>query len=505
MQFIQNIKKDKYVLLSFLIFSFISLFFGTKSSLFYSFNDWVDPNAYFTMAKGWVNGYIPYKDLFDHKGPLLYVIFGIGYIISNDSFFGMYILQSISLTIVLYFIYKLAHLFICREYAYLVSFLFSIVYFRTNMQGASCEEFILLFQTIGLYLFFKHFIDKDNPRNLYNLFIQGLLIGSILLIKFNLIIFWFFPLSAIIIQCIIDRNYKLSIQYIATTILGILTIILPFAIYFYRVNGLSDLWESYIVFNTLYGSGFSSEIFMGILTMLLKKHTLIALFMVIGVLYFTFSKSKINNILFRISILLMFISTYFSIFKSKYYIYYPIAIIIITVLGFIAIFCIVERIRIWKKEKYKYLLIITSLLIIISINIFLKLKMIQGRNNAYFQIEFTDYMKANSQGEDITILNTSMDDGYFLLTNTIPPNKYYYRPNIPDEVYPNIMENYINTIKSTSAPLYLTVFKSISIKRKLNDPDSFYTLIESKYDIVKVHTIYDEWPATQYTLYKRKK
>ena len=61
---------QSFVLL--ILVSFCSLLFCTKNSWLYSFNDWVDGNAFFTMGKGMVNGLVPYKDLFEQKGPLLY-------------------------------------------------------------------------------------------------------------------------------------------------------------------------------------------------------------------------------------------------------------------------------------------------------------------------------------------------------------------------------------------------------------------------------------------------
>ena len=54
------------------IFSFLLMFFCTRSSPLYRFNGWCDINAYYTMGKGLFNGKIIYKELFDHKGPLLY-------------------------------------------------------------------------------------------------------------------------------------------------------------------------------------------------------------------------------------------------------------------------------------------------------------------------------------------------------------------------------------------------------------------------------------------------
>ena len=71
-----------------LIISFCVLTVCSKNSPIYEFNDWVDGNAFFTMGKGIANG-LPYKDLFEQKGPLLYLIYALGYLISNDSFLAL--------------------------------------------------------------------------------------------------------------------------------------------------------------------------------------------------------------------------------------------------------------------------------------------------------------------------------------------------------------------------------------------------------------------------------
>jgi hypothetical protein len=71
--------------LFFLVLSFGVLFVCSASSPLYPINDWTDVNTYFTMGKGVVHGRIPYRDLFDHKGPLLYLLYAVGYLISRDT------------------------------------------------------------------------------------------------------------------------------------------------------------------------------------------------------------------------------------------------------------------------------------------------------------------------------------------------------------------------------------------------------------------------------------
>ena len=76
------------------IWSFISavcvLLFTTRSSVLFACNNWDDANSYFTMGKGMMNGLVIYRDLYDQKGPFLYLLYGIAYLISNKSFQGVF-------------------------------------------------------------------------------------------------------------------------------------------------------------------------------------------------------------------------------------------------------------------------------------------------------------------------------------------------------------------------------------------------------------------------------
>ena len=72
--------------------SFIFLLICTKSSPLYVLNDWYDAECFFTVGKSMIKGKVPYLDLFEQKGPLLFLIYGIASLISNNSFIGVFIL-----------------------------------------------------------------------------------------------------------------------------------------------------------------------------------------------------------------------------------------------------------------------------------------------------------------------------------------------------------------------------------------------------------------------------
>ena len=104
-----------------------------------------------------MNGLVPYKDLFEQKGPILYFIYGIGYLLDNDGFTGIYILEVLSSTILCYCLYKLSKLMICPLYSFFATLLtFVVISSSTSfVQGGSAEEFVLPLIAFSLYSFFS--------------------------------------------------------------------------------------------------------------------------------------------------------------------------------------------------------------------------------------------------------------------------------------------------------------------------------------------------------------
>ena len=77
------------------------LLIASTGSPLYATNFWTDTNIYFTIGRGMRQGLMPYTDLFDHKGPLLYVLYALGALVSDTSFFGVFLLEVASLTAML--------------------------------------------------------------------------------------------------------------------------------------------------------------------------------------------------------------------------------------------------------------------------------------------------------------------------------------------------------------------------------------------------------------------
>lgn len=93
----QAIVKDKNILILLSLYSFLLLFFCSKMSPLYPINEWSDVNLYYNIGKAIFNGRTLYAEAFDHKGPLIFFIYGIGYAISNTSFIGMFLMYIFSI------------------------------------------------------------------------------------------------------------------------------------------------------------------------------------------------------------------------------------------------------------------------------------------------------------------------------------------------------------------------------------------------------------------------
>ena len=133
-----NSKKIKVLLFCFLI-SFICITICSKNSFLYPFNNWPDENAFMTVGKSWYHGMIPYKDIFEQKGPLLYFMFMICYMISHNSFIGVYLFELVSFTLCLYYISKIIRLYLDDKIQYLILPLFASIILKLSLDFAKSK------------------------------------------------------------------------------------------------------------------------------------------------------------------------------------------------------------------------------------------------------------------------------------------------------------------------------------------------------------------------------
>ena len=103
-------KYKYYIFLS--TFLWVILFIISPDSYTHLLFDRDDSAIFFTSGKALMNGLTPYVDFADSKGPLLWLIYGIGYLISHYDYTGVFWLSWIAYSITFAFIFRISRIFL---------------------------------------------------------------------------------------------------------------------------------------------------------------------------------------------------------------------------------------------------------------------------------------------------------------------------------------------------------------------------------------------------------
>ena len=243
-------KKEKMQCIGFALFvSFCFLTICSRSSFIYPFNNWDDSNSYFTMGKILMNGGILYRDAFDQKGPLLYFIYGLGYLLSHTSFLGIFLLEILSFSIFLSAEYHIARLYINHKSSLctLPFVALSVLVSKSFYWGGCAEEFCLPLFAWGLYFSVRYFKETyPAPMSSKIVFLNGFFAGCILLIKFNLLGLFFAWMAVIALSNFNRNNWKKSLLHCIVFLGGMLLPVVPWLIYFAMHSALYDWYFAYV-------------------------------------------------------------------------------------------------------------------------------------------------------------------------------------------------------------------------------------------------------------------
>lgn len=224
-----------------------------------------DSSVFKTVALYIDNGYMPYKDIFDHKGPLIYLYNWLGIQISYWR--GIWIIELFSLFTTILFIYKLARLFCGYFFSILTTVtVLSSLYFYFD-GGNFTEEYALPYITISLYVFIDFF--KNSHISKKRLIVCGFSFGAIFLLRANMASLWIVFCLAILIITIKDSSRKILSYYILWFLIGVFIISIPIILWLIFNGAFSSFIYDYFIFNSLYSKDPSRSSFHAKLTSLI--------------------------------------------------------------------------------------------------------------------------------------------------------------------------------------------------------------------------------------------
>lgn len=226
----------------------ILMFMSIDSPMHESYNR-VDSSWFYMAGKAWMNGLQPYVDFSDSKGPLLWLIYAVGYLLSPHSYVGIYWLTCLCYAGIFYYDFKLAHLFLNDDRrAAMATLLMTFAYFwQWFHYEIRAEDFSLFFVTLSLYESFRllYASDRKRPDLRRPSIVLGACFMALVLIKYSIAIM---QGSIILVALVYSlREQKALTQPLKWIGTGAVAVALPFVLYFLVTDTFSAFVNEYFI------------------------------------------------------------------------------------------------------------------------------------------------------------------------------------------------------------------------------------------------------------------
>ena len=486
------LKKNIGILSFCLIISFVLLAITSKCSFLYPFNDWVDANAFFTVGKGIFKGVVPYLDVFEQKGPILYFIYGIASLISYKSFIGVFVFEVISFTILLFYFNKIIKLFLNEKYSYIILPIMGTIICTCNgfVHGGSCEEFCLPLVTISLYYYIYHF--KVKRLSYKELVLNGIFAGLILMMKYSILGFSFGFMAFIFFDYLFRaKDVKRAFLSCIFFLMGMLLPVLICLLYLGINGAISDFINEYFIINiTAYGSEKMNvfvkiyKLIRGFCGALYGNGIIFVLYCLIPVALWLFKINKYFVITLFVNIVLMTFGIYS---RLHFYSYYILPLFVFGIMSLILVFMFYDQL--FKNKDKLFVLIASISALCCGILTYMLANyryMILMPKEGMFQYNFANYI---NRYDNPTLLNMGyLDAGLYTTTGILPNTKFFEVQNISYERFPDNLDDMKTSVINKKVMFILYYGK--------NDID--YIMENHSYILDDYHLVLSQYDYSEY-------
>lgn len=490
-----NIKQDLAIYFSFAVLAtiFLYLFSYGTSWLFPTYGG--DSGIFIVVGKAMVKGKILYKDIFDHKGPILFFINALGYSLGGIK--GIFFIQIINLTIIQILIYRITLLFQSSRLLALIPVAGMYILFASSIDdGDVSEEYSIPFVLYSLYVFIKYILSGNDKHPPIYALIYGASLMVIALIRLNNGVAIGCIILAILIQLLREKQYQNLLQNILYFLLGSFIVFALTSIYFIINGAFGEFIYATFTFNFKYSGAYPRPPWLSqpeIIKHITSSFATILLYITL-IIY----RKKLNTT-FIIASVLIGIFTVISIRIGGSLIHYQMLNIVPWILSLILIIQIVK-----DKDIKQYLKVLSVVLALLL-----------GAYNAYVarRIIFIYSLSHNTEElynsfamridkkyvhsiipleERNSVYAYNVRAGWFLETDILPSYKYFTNQELwimvdKEEVYGGI-NNYLET----TPPLWIVLpqYHQISWMKGLEDNTILKSMIENDYHLVGRDTDY---------------
>lgn len=231
----------------------VLLLFSTALSPLFPFSCSEDAPIFLLIGKGIAQGQLPYRELFDHKGPLLFYLNAWGYGLGGVG--GMLCLEAGSLALFLFEMAKLLRYQGYRPVQQLPALLTGLLFVLISMgTGDYSEEYALPLLMLPLLLASRRCSTGRGGRRALCI-VTGLCIGALAFSRLNNAVA---PLAASLylsLHLLRQRRFATLAKAVAYTGLGFAVVATPLCLWFAAQGALGDMLYGTFLHNLRYAAG----------------------------------------------------------------------------------------------------------------------------------------------------------------------------------------------------------------------------------------------------------
>ena len=412
-------------------FSFITAFFllliCSKCSPLYPFNDWVDVHCFLTIGRGIKHGMVPYRDLYEQKGPLLYFVVALATMVSEISFIPLFAIEVAAFTAFIYHSMKIVFLWTESKAVYVAApFVYMAILISTSFSyGFSAEELCLPFLAWTLRIILTR-MRANEVLSKKDYFIIGICAAVPFWTKY-VFCGYYAGLAVVVALWYVRKGKAREILKAAVwAVSGHLLVTIPILIWYAAKGGLMDLFQAYFI-NNITGYSDSQDLtgtLMQMLHVMFKENLLCVLCSLPGLVVLAMDMKK-NSWEFMAIIAGLFMLVLFILFNRFFWPYYSFILSLFVPLGLIAVGMIVGNRKVLSQSVTVSVISSMALALCTGIAYFRSPNtyLIGVAKDELPQYSFAKIM--HDKKENPTLLNYDfLDGGFYYAAGILPVNRF---------------------------------------------------------------------------------
>ena len=255
-----------------------------------------DAAIFMTIGKAWANGFEPYIDLWDSKGPIIFLVNGIGYWLFGNKC-GVLLVQYVCLLISAIAMYKLLRIGFERNVSLLFLFFVLLSFASLGIGCNTVAEYVLPLLSTAYYRFYMWSKDVEKggivEHRITDAMLYGIIVSFCAFSRLTNCIGVCLLVAFVTIWLIKERRWSNLLCNILFFFIGVLIVALPICSYFIWRGTFEDMWFATFEYNLDYAKTSSGYLFS--LTGILKSmiiYSEIWILAVVSIVVLVFSKTR---------------------------------------------------------------------------------------------------------------------------------------------------------------------------------------------------------------------